>query len=50
MLKDIVILNNYNQGIIIDNPTHYNDIKKLNTALLEMLYNNHKIQLQKEEK
>ncbi len=53
LYDNVVMLNNYSQGIIIDNPTHYNaninDIEKLSKLLLEMLSNNNNIPLQKAE-
>ena len=53
MLKDIVMLNDYNQGTIINNPSHYNDnindIEKLSIVLLEILSSSHNTQLKKEE-
>jgi len=53
LYDNVAMLNNYSQGIIIDNPSHYNDnindIEKLSKLLLEMLSNNNNIPLQKAE-
>jgi amino acid permease len=53
LYDNVAMLNNYSQGIIIDNPSHYNDnindIEKLSKVLLELLSSSHNIQLQKAE-